>query len=243
MSTLSRLHLDQPLAEGMELPGDPAAARYFGAVLRKAPGDPVLLFNARDGEFAATIAAVRKDQIRFAIGPRTRAPAPGPDLRLLLACLKRDAMEWAVEKATELGISRLQPVFTQRCVVTSLNLDRLRAIAREAAEQSERLDMPQILPPAPLHRVLDGWDGSPILAAAERRDAPPLAEALTGRSLPLALLVGPEGGFTGAELDDVTRRPFVVTATLGPRILRAETAVVAALAVMQALAGDTRGGR
>lgn len=243
MSTIQRLHLDQPLAEGLETAGDAAAARYLGTVLRKSPGDSLLLFNARDGEYAATISALRKEHIRFAVGARTRAPRPTGDVRLLLAALKRDAMEWAVEKATELGIARLQPVFTQRCVVTSLNLDRLRSIAREAAEQSERIDIPEILPPAPLYRVLDAWDGSPILVAAERREAPDLATALTGRGLPLGVLVGPEGGFTGPELDDLMRRPFVVPATLGPRILRAETAVVAALAVMQALVGDTRGGR
>ncbi|PZW41878.1 16S rRNA (uracil1498-N3)-methyltransferase [Humitalea rosea] len=243
MSTIQRLHLDQPLAEGLDIAGDAAAARYLGAVLRKSLGDSLLLFNARDGEYAATISALRKEHIRFAVGAQTRAPTPAGDVRLLLAALKRDAMEWAVEKATELGIARLQPVFTQRCVVTSLNLDRLRSIAREAAEQSERIDIPEILPPAPLHRVLDAWDGSPILVAAERRDAPDLATALAGRGLPLGVLVGPEGGFTGPELDDLMRRPFVVPATLGPRILRAETAVVAALAVMQALVGDTRGGR
>lgn len=238
MTTIPRLFCDQPLVTGAEVPGDEAAARYLGSVLRRGPGDPLLLFNARDGEYAATIATLRKDRIAFSVGDRQSAPAAAPDIRLVLAALKRDAMEWAVQKATELGVARIAPVFCLRSVPDRLNIDRLRAIAREAAEQSERLDVPTIAEPVALHRLLDAWDGTPLLVAAERRDAPPLALALAGRRPPLAVLVGPEGGFAGAELDDMTRRAFVVPASLGPRILRADTAVVAALAVMQALAGD-----
>ncbi|WP_431282997.1 16S rRNA (uracil(1498)-N(3))-methyltransferase [Humitalea sp. 24SJ18S-53] len=241
MTTIPRLHCDQPLATGAEVPGDEAAARYFGSVLRRGPGDPLLLFNARDGEFAATIAAVRKDRIAFTLGARLRAPAAAVDIRLVVAVLKRDAMEWAVQKATELGVASIAPVFCLRSVPDRLNTDRLRAIAREAAEQSERLDVPAIAEPMPLHRLLDGWDATPLLVGAERAGAAPLPTALAGRRPPLALLVGPEGGFAGAELDDMTRRAFVVPTSLGPRILRADTAVVAALAVMQALAGDASG--
>lgn len=242
MSTIPRLYCAAALGPGAEVPGDEAAARYFGSVLRRGPGDALLLFNARDGEYAATIAMLRKDRIAFAVGARTRAPAATPDIRLVLAALKRDAMEWAVQKATELGVAAIHPVFTTRCVPDRLNTDRLRAIAREAAEQCERLDIPAIKDAQPLHRLLDGWDGTPLLVAAERRDAPPLAAALAGRRPPLSVLVGPEGGFTGAELDDATRRAFVVPASLGPRILRADTAVVAALSVMQALVGDASPG-
>ncbi len=238
MTTIPRLFCDQALAPGLAVPGDEAAARYLVAVLRRGPGDPLLLFNARDGEFAATIATVRKDRIGFNVGVRLRAPAAIPDVRLVLAALKRDAMEWAVQKATELGVARIAPVFCLRSVPDRLNTDRLRAIAREAAEQSERLDVPAIAEPVALHRLLDAWDGTTLLVAAERRDVPPLAVALAGRRPPLAVLVGPEGGLARAELDDMTRRAFLVPVSLGPRILRADTAVVAALAVMQALAGD-----
>jgi 16S rRNA (uracil1498-N3)-methyltransferase len=129
-------------------------------------------------------------------------------------------------------------VLTRRSAVDRANVGRLTLIARGAAEQCERLSVPAIAEATPLHRVLDGWDGTPLVLAQERGAAPALRHAVTGLSLPLALLVGPEGGFEGAELDDLRRRPFVVPAALGPRILRAETAAVAGLAALQALVGD-----
>ena len=141
-------------------------------------------------------------------------------------------MEWLVEKATELGVTRLQPVLTRRSVVSSLNLDRLATIARGAAEQCERLGVPRMEAALPLHVILDTWPGGTLLVAAERREAPPIAAG------PRAFLVGPEGGFTDAELDDLAQRPFVSLCRLGPRILRAETAAVAGLAALQALGGD-----
>jgi 16S rRNA (uracil1498-N3)-methyltransferase len=152
--------------------------------------------------------------------------------------VKRPAMEWIAEKATELGVGVIQPVFTRRSVAERVNTARLGGIAREAAEQCRRLTVPRVAEARALHAVLDGWDGTPLLAGDERRESPPLAAVLPGRSLPLAWLVGPEGGFETAELDDLRRRPFVATVALGPRILRAETAAVAGLAVVQALAGD-----
>jgi 16S rRNA (uracil1498-N3)-methyltransferase len=160
------------------------------------------------------------------LGPLLGPPAPEPELRLLIAALKREAMDWAVEKATELGATRIQPVLTRRCVATSVNVERLAVIARAAAEQCERLSLPEVLPARPLHAVLDAWDGARLIVAAERRDAMPI-HLLAGRAA--ALLTGPEGGFDRAELDDLARRPFVSPASLGPRILRAETAVVAGL--------------
>jgi 16S rRNA (uracil1498-N3)-methyltransferase len=156
----------------------------------------------------------------------------------VVAALKRDAMDWLVEKATELGVTEVLPVFTRRTVAERVNTARLGAIAREAAEQCERLAIPRIAEAAPLHAVLDAWDGGALVVAAERSAAPPLRVAAAGLAPPLALLVGPEGGFERAELDDVLRRPFVLPAALGPRILRAETAAVAGLAALQALAGD-----
>ena len=230
--------MDLSLAEGVEVPATPGQAHYLGAVLRRSAGDVVHLFNARDGEWEARIAALRKDRGSFAVGARRRAPAAEPDLRLLVAAVKRDAMDWIVEKATEIGVASIQPVITRHCVTDRVNVARLAAIAREAAEQCERLSVPAVAEAAPLHAVLDRWDWVPLLVGAERRGVAPIGRAAAGLRLPCAWLVGPEGGFSGAELDDLGRRPFVSPVALGPRILRAETAAVAGLAVLMALAGD-----
>ncbi|MFT8243488.1 16S rRNA (uracil(1498)-N(3))-methyltransferase [Roseomonas sp. BN140053] len=249
--TIPRLFTEHDLREGAEIEALPGQGRYLGQVLRRGPGDPVLLFNGRDGEFAAEVAAVRKDQARFRLGHRTRPqPAPGGP-RLLLAALKREAMEWTVEKATELGVAAILPVLATRCVATAANLSRLELVAREAAEQCERLDLPALSEAAPLHAALDRWarEGEghppPVFLAAERGAAPGLAQALAAHPAPAGagLLIGPEGGFTGAELDALRRRPFVVPVALGPRILRAETAAVSGLAVLQACCGDWAGSR
>ena len=237
-TTPPRLFLDEALEEGREVAATPAQAHYLGGVLRRGAGDPVLLFNGRDGEWSARIAGLRRDRAGFVPERRTRPQAPGPDLRLLVAAVKRPAMEWIAEKATELGAALIQPVFTRRSVAERVNTARLEGIAREAAEQCRRLTVPRVAEARPLHAVLDGWDGTPLLVGDERRESPPLAVALRDRALPLAWLVGPEGGFETAELDDLRRRPFVATAALGPRVLRAETAAVSGLAVVQALAGD-----
>ncbi|RAI60629.1 16S rRNA (uracil(1498)-N(3))-methyltransferase [Roseicella frigidaeris] len=235
-----RLHLDQPLQAGREIPASPGQAHYLGGVLRRAAGDPVLLFNGADGEWAGRIASLRKDRCTLLPERQTRPQEPAPACRLLVAAVKRDAMDWMVEKATELGIGAIQPVLTRRSITDRVNLARLAAIAQEAAEQCERLTVPRLAPAAPLHAILEAWDGTPLLVGDERRDSPPLAALAQG--LPpggaWAWLVGPEGGFERAELDDLRRRAFVSTASLGPRILRAETAAVAGLAVLQALAGD-----
>lgn len=239
MSTVPpRLFLEEALESGRGVAGSPAQAHYLGGVLRRGAGDPVLLFNGRDGEWWARIAELRRDRASFVPERQTRPQSPATDLRLLVAAVKRPAMEWIAEKATELGIGLLQPVFTRRSVSDRVNTARLDGIAREAAEQCRRLDVPRVAEARPLHAVLDGWDGAPLLVGDERRESPPLAIVLRGRGLPAGWLVGPEGGFETAELDDLRRRPFVATAALGPRILRAETAAVAGLAVVQALAGD-----
>jgi 16S rRNA (uracil1498-N3)-methyltransferase len=224
--SIPRLHADALLEPGLELALTPGQAHHVGTVLRRAAGAELRVFNARDGEFAATLTALKRDRGAVMLGPLLRPPAPEPELRLLLAALKREAMDWAVEKATELGATRIQPVLTRRCVATSVNVERLAVIARAAAEQCERLSLPEVLPARPLHAVLDAWDGARLIVAAERRDAMPI-HLLAGRAA--ALLTGPEGGFDRAELDDLARRPFVSPASLGPRILRAETAVVAGL--------------
>jgi 16S rRNA (uracil1498-N3)-methyltransferase len=211
--------------------------------MRRGPGDPVLVFNGLDGEWQASIVTLRKDRCTLAPEHRTRPQAPVADTRLLVTALKRDALDWVVEKATELGIGLIQPVFTQRSVVGRVNTARLASIAQEAAEQCERLTLPRIGEPQPLHMVLDAWDGTPLLVGAERADSRPLARVAKGlhaggSGTRWAWLVGPEGGFERAELDDLRRRPFVSPVALGPRILRAETAAVAGLVLLQALAGD-----
>ncbi len=236
--SIPRLFLDEALEAGREVAATPAQAHYLGGVLRRGAGDPVLLFNGKDGEWSARIAGLKRDRASFVPERRTRPQSPGLDLRLLVAAVKRPAMEWIAEKATELGAGLIQPVFTRRSVAERVNAARLEGIAREAAEQCRRLTVPRVAEAKPLHAVLDGWDGTPLLVGDERREAPPVAAVLRGRAPPLAWLVGPEGGFETAELDDLRRRPFVATAALGPRILRAETAAVAGLAVVQALAGD-----
>lgn len=236
--SIPRLYLDQPLDEGVEIPATPAQAHYLGSVMRRGAGDPVRLFNGRDGEWAGRIAHLRRDRAVFLPERRIRAQAPEPELRLLVAAVKRDAMDWIAEKATELGATLIQPVFTRRSIADRVNTARLAAIAQEAAEQCERLGVPRVPAALPLHAVLDAWDGVPLLVGAERREAPPVAGAAKRLQLPAAWLVGPEGGFERAELDDLLRRPFVSPVALGPRILRAETAAVAGLAILQALAGD-----
>jgi 16S rRNA (uracil1498-N3)-methyltransferase len=235
--SIPRLYLEDPLSEGAEIDAAPGQAHHLG-VLRRGAGDAVRVFNATCGEYDATIVALRKDRARFLLGARLRPPAPEPGPRLLVAALKRDAMDWLVEKATELGVAAIQPVLTRRTVAQHANAARLAAIARAAAEQCERLSVPDVAEAQPLHRVLDGWDGVPLLVAMERAIAPPLRQACVTVALPCALLVGPEGGFERAELDDLRRRAFVVPTALGPRILRAETAAVAGLAALQALIGD-----
>jgi 16S rRNA (uracil1498-N3)-methyltransferase len=237
MST-PRLYLDAPLSAGLEIEAEPGQAHHLGAVLRRGAGDAVLVFNARDGEWAGRIASLKKDRCRIALETQNRAPAPEPDLRLMVAALKRDAMEWLVEKATELGVAAIHPVLTRRSVADRVNQARLAAIARGAAEQCERLSLPVIHAAMPLHAVLGSWDGTPIFMAAERSGADPLPNALAGQRLPLGLLIGPEGGFDRAELDAARSYPFVKTIGLGPRILRAETAAVTGLAILAALAGD-----
>ena len=229
--TSIRLFTDAPLAPGEEIAATPAQAHYLGNVMRRAAGDALRLFNGRDGEFRARIAAIRKDRASFQVETQLRPQAPEPDLWLVFAPLKRDATDMLVQKATELGASALLPVTTERTNTDRVNLARLAAIAMEAAEQSERLTVPALHPPRRLPDLLADWPaGRKLVAAIERAEAPP-----PPRGLPCAaLLIGPEGGFSPTELDLLRSRPFLVPASLGPRVLRAETAAIAGLALLLA---------
>jgi 16S rRNA (uracil1498-N3)-methyltransferase len=233
MHNTIRLFTDAPLQEGVEAPATPGQARYLGSVMRRSVGDKVRLFNGRDGEWLASIAELSRDRARFAVQCLLRPQTPQPHLQLVFAVLKRDATDLVVQKATELGAGAIQPVFTERTNAGRVNLDRLGLIAMEAAEQSERLSIPELRPPLRLPDLLGGWPADRIIAATiERTEAPSIRTIAPRR--PVALLVGPEGGFTGAELDVLRRHPFVVPITLGPHVLRAETAAIVGLALLQA---------
>ncbi len=198
--------------------------------MRQSAGDRLRLFNGRDGEWGARIVTMGKRGALLEAEALLRPQAPEPDLWLLLSIIKRETLEWAVEKATELGVAEIHPMITARSQPARPNPDRLRAIATEAAEQCERLTVPLIHAPRPLHATLRDWPSDRRLIAAIERgdDASPQPE--TG---PAALLIGPEGGYDPRELDAMRRLPFLVPASLGPRILRAETAAVVGLALLQ----------
>lgn len=242
----TRLFIDQPLSAGGSAALDGDRAHYLRAVLRQGPGDRVLAFNGADGEYLARIEALSKSSglLRLERQTRARAPNSPPAPWLVFAPLKGGRTEYVVEKAVELGVSRLVPVFTRRGDVTRVNLDRLRANALEAAEQCERLDAPEVVDGVDLQKLLTAWEPTRTLfVAAESGTAEPLVTAVTAAAgKPVAFLVGPEGGFDRQELDALRRLPFVVSVGLGPRVLRADTAAFAALAVWQAAAGDWRCG-
>lgn len=241
----TRLHVEEPLAEGAAVGLDAERSHYLRTVLRLERGAHVALFNGRDGEWLARIDAVGKGWCSLAVLRRTRPQEPPPDLWLLFAPIKRARIDTVAEKASELGCSVIWPVLTRRTDVARVNLDRLRANAVEAAEQCERLGVPELREPERLERVLASWpEGRTLLLCAESGRATPIAEAARRlRGSPAAFLVGPEGGFAQDELDALRALSFVVPVGLGPRVLRADTAAIAALACWQALAGDwTAGG-
>lgn len=225
-----RLYVDATLHAAATIAATPEQAHRLITVMRRGRGDPVILFNGRDGEWQGHIHAIGQGHAELAIDHLLRPQSAEPALWLVFALLKRDATDLVIEKATELGVTDLQPVVTERANTHRVNEARLTAIATEAAEQCERLDVPTLRPPQPLGDLLARWPRDRALfVAAERANAPPLSAGL-----PAALLVGPEGGFSETELDAIRSHPFVTLASLGPRILRAETACIVGLALLQA---------
>lgn len=235
-----RLFVAAPLATGAEVALTPAQAHYLGHVLRLAAGAAVFAFNGRDGEWRAVLAAASRGGARLVCAERTRAHTATVGPWLAFAPLKKDSQDFVVIKATELGAARLLPVFTRYTATTRINGERVRANAIEAAEQCGRLDLPVIDAPVSLDDLLAAWPADRALLAADPGPgATPIAAALAvgAASPPPAFLIGPEGGLAAGELDALARLPFAARVHLGPRILRAETAAIACLAVWQALAG------
>jgi 16S rRNA (uracil1498-N3)-methyltransferase len=229
--TAPRLFVAGALREGADIVASAEQAHYLGTVLRRASGDAVRLFNGTDGEWAACLNFSRRDRLSLTVETRLRAQTPEAGPWLVFALLKRDATDLVVRQAVELGASRLLPVITERTNAARVNSERLHAIAIEAAEQSERLTIPVIDPPARLDAVLAGWPPERRLFAALERSWP-AALPRDAQAGPAALLVGPEGGFTPAERDLLRRFDFVTPISLGPFVLRAETAAAAGQALL-----------
>lgn len=237
-----RLFVDAPLhaGAGVELP--PAQVHYLNTVMRARPGESVALFNGRDGEWLADLLLITRKEAALRVGARRRPQADEPDVWLLFAPLKKQTTDFVVEKATELGVRVLWPVMTRHTNAARVNSERLTATAIEAAEQCERLTIPEVREAAPgLDAVLAGWDPARHLYVMdETGGGEPIHRVLAaaGQGAPAAILCGPEGGFAKSELDQLAQTTFVTAVGLGPRILRAETAALAALTCWQALCGD-----
>ena len=242
-----RLFVPDALGAGARVTPTADQARYLLTVMRLAAGDPLLLFNGRDGEWRARIAEAGRRGCVLEAEAQARPQAAGPDLDLVVALVKRARLETIVEKAAELGARRVRLTRTRRTNADHTNVNRLQAIAVEASEQTGRLDVPEVVAPEPLDRLLDGWDaGRRLLFCDEAGEAAPALRALDGAGGPgaagdpWAVLIGPEGGFDPAERERLRAAPFVVPAGLGPRVLRADTAAISALTLWQAAAGDWR---
>ncbi|MGQ0457834.1 MAG: 16S rRNA (uracil(1498)-N(3))-methyltransferase [Hyphomicrobium sp.] len=237
-----RLFIDAPLRSGAVITVGDNQAHYLIHVLRQKPGSTLLVFNGRDGEWAATIVASTKRSADVAVDRQVRPQVDGPDILYAFAPLKRARLDYMVQKATEMGVARIQPVLTQNTVAERVNLERMRANAVEAAEQCGVLRVPDVGAPARFEAFVDGWDSArPLIFCDEENDCANPIDALTRIPLgPLGVLIGPEGGFAPRERDALIAKPFVRRLSLGPRIMRADTAAVAALALVNATLGDWR---
>ncbi len=248
-----RLFTDHPLGAGASVALSPDQANYLLNVLRLSEGDQILVFNGRDGEWRAEIAQTGKRTATLLAMERVRAQEQGPDLDYLFAPLKRSRLDYMVQKATEMGASRLRPVITRRTIAERVNTHRMRANAIEAAEQCGILAVPEVMEPEKLDKVVAAWDPARLLvfcdeaadiagpiAALEERARTMGYAPLAGARPRLAVLIGPEGGFDRQEREMLLEQRFTLALSLGPRIMRADTAAVAALALVNAVLGDYR---
>jgi 16S rRNA (uracil1498-N3)-methyltransferase len=235
-SSLPRLYVEQRLGEGVVLTLEGPQANYLAAVMRLGPGAQVKLFDDRTGEWLAEIAEAAKKRVSLRIARQLREREPVPDLWLLFAPIKRGRIDWIAEKATELGVARLVPVITQRTIVDRTKSDRLFAHMIEAAEQCERTALPELAEPQKLDDLLRSWPEGRTLFFADEGGGEPMISAVAPG--PAAILVGPEGGFTEAERAAIRALPQARPVSLGPRILRADTAAIAAVSLWMGMAGD-----
>jgi len=245
--TTRRLYVDAPLAQGTKVALDPGQAHYLCNVLRLGDGAELLAFNGKDGEWLVSLAIEGRKSAALLARTMTRPQSQADDLHYLFAPVKHARQDYLVQKAVEMGAGLLQPVLTRHTHAERLNETRMRANVIEAAEQCGILALPQIVAPARLDRVLAGWPSERLLVFcdedAEEQDpvaALQAAKVRFGDKPSLAVLIGPEGGFDPSEREALVAQPFVLRLSLGPRILRADTAAVAALALVQAVLGDWR---
>ncbi len=238
-----RLFVEGPLAAAGEIGLTAAQAHYLAKVMRLKPGDSLAVFNGRDGEWRATLAEIGRADGSLEVESQTRPQTPAAGPALLFAPLKPARTALLIEKACEMGARELQPVATQHAQGKRFNLARHQAHVIEAAEQCGRLDLPILHPIASLADALGDWPAEQRLMFCDETGGPPAFSALTAApAAPWAILVGPEGGFSDAERDDVKSRPYTLPVSLGPRLLRGETAAIAALSLWQAAIGDLRAG-
>lgn len=235
-----RLFTQAPLAEGADVPCDASQANYLLNVLRRKTGDEVLIFNGMHGEWVAEIAEAKRNRCTLRAKALTRPQTPPQDIHYLFAPLKHARLDYMVQKATELGVAALRPVMTAHTISERVNLDRMRANAIEAAEQCGILTIPEIYAAEKLESVLKSWPGERRLIYAD--EAAPITSPVAALSAipkgPLGVLIGPEGGFSDGEREMLRAQSFVFSISLGPRIMRADTAAVAILALVNAVLGD-----
>ncbi len=240
-----RIYVPDALETHGVLMTDPLQAHYLSHVLRLHEGDVLRVFNGRDGEYSGKIARASKKAVEISIDKKIRPQEPEPELWLYCAPIKKIHFDNMIEKATELGVNKIQPVLTERTQIREVNVGRLKNLCREAAEQSERLSIPSINAPTPLTDLIKVFpQDRPLIVCAEWGNATPIHQAFRSPDLNMfnnvAILTGPEGGFSAAELALLRKAPNTSFVRLGPRILRADTAAIAALACWQAISGDWR---
>ncbi len=236
----TRLYVEAPLQAGARAILPAHQAHYVARVMRLGPGESLALFDGVNGEWRATIVEVRRNSLAVQVEGRVRPQAAAPDVWLAFAPVKRLRIDYLVAKATELGVSQLLPVFTARTAVTRVKQERLAANAIEAAEQCGRLTVPSVAAPQSLDELMAGWPSERRLLLLDETGGPPVVETLQSQKdqASWGILCGPEGGFAPSELDAIGKLAFVTRVGLGPRILRAETAALAALTCWQAVLGD-----